>query len=60
MIGIEPPVTVKESGESPRSEVLHLLEGDGRVLGCRKEAVSGSAEQVVVELLSGGKKHRFC
>jgi hypothetical protein len=58
MIGIEPPATVKALAEGPRSEVLHLLEEKGRVTEAREERVAGE-EQFVVELLSGGKKHRF-
>jgi hypothetical protein len=59
MIGIAVPVTMKELSEGPRSELLRLLEGDGRVTGARTERSAGGTDQFVVELLSGQKKHRF-
>lgn len=59
MIGIAVPATMKELPEAPRSEVLRLLEGDGRVTAVRTERSEGGTDQFVVELLSGQKKHRF-
>lgn len=59
MIGILVPCRMIELPEGPRSEVLRLLEEDGRVTGTRVERVAGGEERFVVELFSGGKKHRF-
>jgi hypothetical protein len=59
MIGIAVPRAMKELPEGPQSEVLRLLEGDGHVTGIRMEREAGGMEHFVVELLSGGKKHRF-
>jgi hypothetical protein len=59
MTGIAVPCAMTELPEGPRSEVLHLLEGDGRVTGVQTERLDGSTEHLVVDLLSGNKKHRF-
>jgi hypothetical protein len=59
MVGIAVPRFMKELREGAYSEVLRLLESEGRVTGVRPEVLAGGAEHLVVELLSGGKKHRF-
>jgi hypothetical protein len=60
MTGIALPFFMKELPEGPQSEVLRLLNGDGRVTETRVERLAGGTDHFVVELLSGDKKkHRF-
>jgi hypothetical protein len=59
MIGIAVPRAMKELPAGPGSEVLRLLEGDGRVTEAKAERSAEGTDQFVVEVLSGQKKHRF-
>jgi hypothetical protein len=60
MTGILPPRAMKELPQGPQSEILRLLERDGRVTGTRTEPLAGgTAQHFVLELQSGDQKHRF-
>jgi hypothetical protein len=59
LIGITVPRKMTELTEAPRSEVLSLLESGGRLMTARAERLAEGPEHLVIELLLGGKKHRF-